>query len=115
MHSRADGGTVMELSNVQIRRSLSVRTSPGGWRSPERLLEGAKKRPRNCNRPSRQLAQGTRWYCGASGSRSACPDRTFARAIELPIQILQADSESEIDEAFTSLRADALLVGPGPF
>ena len=33
----------MELSNVQIGRSLSVRTSPGGWRSPERLLEGAGK------------------------------------------------------------------------
>jgi hypothetical protein len=32
----------MELSNTQIR-SLSVRTSPGGWRSPERLLEGAGK------------------------------------------------------------------------
>src|SRR5271169_6974662 len=34
----------MEPSNVQIGRSLSVRTSPGGWRSPERLLEGAGKR-----------------------------------------------------------------------
>src|SRR5947207_10758476 len=33
----------MELSNTQIGRSLSVRTSPGGWRSPERLLEGAGK------------------------------------------------------------------------
>src|SRR5437588_874231 len=33
----------MELSNVPIGRSLSVRTSPGGWRRPERLLEGAGK------------------------------------------------------------------------
>ncbi len=32
----------MELSNVQIGRSLSVRT-PVGWRSPKRLLEGAGK------------------------------------------------------------------------
>jgi hypothetical protein len=31
----------MELSNVQIGRCLSVRTSPCGRRSPERLLEGA--------------------------------------------------------------------------
>jgi putative ABC transport system substrate-binding protein len=38
-----------------------------------------------------------------------------ARAIAIPIQILQANNESEIDEAFNSLRADALLVGPGPF
>jgi hypothetical protein len=35
---------VMELSNVQIRRSnLSARTSPGGWHSPEHPLEGAGK------------------------------------------------------------------------
>ena len=33
----------MKLSNVQIGRSLSVRTSPSGWRSPERFLEGAGK------------------------------------------------------------------------
>src|SRR6478735_9685614 len=33
----------MDLSNVQIRRGLSVRASPCGWRSPERLLEGAGK------------------------------------------------------------------------
>ena len=35
-----------------------------------------------------------------------------------PIQILNANNESEIDDAFNSLartRADALLVGPGPF
>src|SRR6478735_4009549 len=33
----------MDLSNVQIRRGLSVRASPRGWCSPERLLEGAGK------------------------------------------------------------------------
>src|SRR5262245_34702700 len=41
-----------------------------------------------------------------------------ARAIKLPIQFLPANNEGEIDAAFTRLaqeRADALLVGPGPF
>jgi putative tryptophan/tyrosine transport system substrate-binding protein len=38
-----------------------------------------------------------------------------ARAMALPIQVLQANNESEIDDAFNDLRADALLVGPGPF
>jgi putative tryptophan/tyrosine transport system substrate-binding protein len=38
-----------------------------------------------------------------------------ARAMALPIQILQANNESELDDAFNGLRADALLVGPGPF
>ena len=41
-----------------------------------------------------------------------------ARAIGLPVQVLKANNESEIDDAFNSLaqtKADALLVGPGPF
>jgi len=41
-----------------------------------------------------------------------------ARALRLPIEFLQANNEREIDHAFNSLaqtRADALLVGPGPF
>ena len=41
-----------------------------------------------------------------------------ARAVGLPIQILSANSESEIDDAFNGLaqtQAGALLVGPGPF
>jgi putative tryptophan/tyrosine transport system substrate-binding protein len=41
-----------------------------------------------------------------------------ARALGLAIQVLQANNEREIDGAFTNLaqaRADALLVGPGPF
>jgi putative ABC transport system substrate-binding protein len=41
-----------------------------------------------------------------------------ARAFQLPIQFLPANNESEIDGAFATLaqaRADALLVGPGPF
>lgn len=38
-----------------------------------------------------------------------------ARAMALPIQVLQANNESELDDAFNGLRADALLVGPGPF
>jgi len=38
-----------------------------------------------------------------------------AYAMSLPIQFLQANNESEVDDAFNSLRADALLVGPGPF
>src|SRR6516225_3535579 len=41
-----------------------------------------------------------------------------ARALKLPIEFLQANNEREIDHAFNSLaqpRADALLVGPGPF
>jgi putative ABC transport system substrate-binding protein len=41
-----------------------------------------------------------------------------ARVIDLPIQILKANNEAEIDDAFNSLaqtKADALLVGPGPF
>ena len=41
-----------------------------------------------------------------------------ARALRLPIEFLQANNEREIDQAFNSLaqsRADALLVGPGPF
>jgi putative ABC transport system substrate-binding protein len=38
-----------------------------------------------------------------------------ANAMALPLQFLQANNESEIDDAFDSLRADALLVGPGPF
>ena len=33
----------------------------------------------------------------------------------LSIQVLQANNQSEIDDAFNGLRADALLVGPGPF
>src|SRR5882757_1203365 len=36
------GGTRMSLCSCGLRL-LSVRTSPGGWRSPERLLEGAGK------------------------------------------------------------------------
>jgi putative ABC transport system substrate-binding protein len=43
---------------------------------------------------------------------------TAAPAFGLAIRFLQADSEAEIDSAFVSLamtRADALLVGPGPF
>jgi putative ABC transport system substrate-binding protein len=38
-----------------------------------------------------------------------------ADVMALPLQFLQANNESEIDDAFDSLRADALLVGPGPF
>jgi ABC-type uncharacterized transport system substrate-binding protein len=41
-----------------------------------------------------------------------------ARALKLSIQFLPANNEDEIDAAFTRLaqeRADALLVGPGPF
>jgi putative ABC transport system substrate-binding protein len=42
-----------------------------------------------------------------------------ARALRLPVEFLQAkNNEREIDEAFKTLaqvRADALLVGPGPF
>jgi ABC-type uncharacterized transport system substrate-binding protein len=41
-----------------------------------------------------------------------------ARAVGLPIQILRANNESEIDDAFNGLaqtQAGALLVGPGPF
>ena len=41
-----------------------------------------------------------------------------ARALRLSIDFLQANNEREIDEAFDTLaqtRADALLVGPGPF
>jgi ABC-type uncharacterized transport system substrate-binding protein len=41
-----------------------------------------------------------------------------ARALRLSIEFLQANNEREIDEAFNTLaqtRADALLVGPGPF
>ena len=33
----------MELSKLHIGHRLPVRTSPGGWRRPERLLEGARK------------------------------------------------------------------------
>jgi ABC-type uncharacterized transport system substrate-binding protein len=43
---------------------------------------------------------------------------TAAKAIGLPIRVLTANTESEIDEAFNSLvqnPAGALLVGPGPF
>jgi putative ABC transport system substrate-binding protein len=41
-----------------------------------------------------------------------------ARVLSVPIDFLQANNEREIDQAFTALtqkRADALLVGPGPF
>jgi putative ABC transport system substrate-binding protein len=41
-----------------------------------------------------------------------------ARAVGLPIQILRANNESEIDDAFNALaqtQPGALLVGPGPF
>jgi len=41
-----------------------------------------------------------------------------ARALRLPIQFLPSNTEAEIDAAFAKLaqaRADALLVGPGPF
>ena len=41
-----------------------------------------------------------------------------ARTLGLPVQFMPADNEQEIDAAFTTLaeaRADALLVGPGPF
>ena len=41
-----------------------------------------------------------------------------ARALRLRVEFLQANSEREIDEAFRTLaqaRAEALLVGPGPF
>jgi len=41
-----------------------------------------------------------------------------ARALDLPIGFLQASNEREIDDAFNILaqtRANALLVGPGPF
>ena len=41
-----------------------------------------------------------------------------ARAVGLPMQILRANNEGEIDDAFNSLaqtQAGALLVGPGPF
>jgi putative tryptophan/tyrosine transport system substrate-binding protein len=41
-----------------------------------------------------------------------------ARALRLPVEFLQANNEGEIDEAFRTLaqsRAEALLVGPGPF
>jgi putative tryptophan/tyrosine transport system substrate-binding protein len=41
-----------------------------------------------------------------------------ARALGLAIEFLQANNEREIDHAFNNLaqtRADALLVGPGPF
>jgi ABC-type uncharacterized transport system substrate-binding protein len=41
-----------------------------------------------------------------------------ARALRLPIEFLQGNDERDIDHAFNSLagaRADALLVGPGPF
>ena len=41
-----------------------------------------------------------------------------ARALRLSIEFLQANNEREIDEAFNTLaqtRADALLIGPGPF
>jgi len=41
-----------------------------------------------------------------------------ARILKLPVQFLPANNELDIDAAFTALaqaRADALLVGPGPF
>jgi len=41
-----------------------------------------------------------------------------ARAIGLPIRVLHANNQDEIDDTFNALaqnRADALLVGPGPF
>jgi len=41
-----------------------------------------------------------------------------ARAIGLPVRVLKANNEAEIDDAFNSLVQDpagALLVGPGPF
>jgi putative ABC transport system substrate-binding protein len=41
-----------------------------------------------------------------------------ARAMGLLIQVLEANNDSEIDDAFKGLaqnRADALLIGPGPF
>jgi putative ABC transport system substrate-binding protein len=44
--------------------------------------------------------------------------KAAAHALGLEIQILQANNEREIDDAFNSLaktRADAILVGPGPF
>jgi putative ABC transport system substrate-binding protein len=43
---------------------------------------------------------------------------TAAQALKLPVRFLPANNEPEIDAAFTALaeaRADALLVGPGPF
>jgi putative ABC transport system substrate-binding protein len=43
---------------------------------------------------------------------------TAAQALGMPVQILKANNESEIDDAFNSLaqnQAGALLVGPGPF
>jgi ABC-type uncharacterized transport system substrate-binding protein len=43
---------------------------------------------------------------------------TAAQALGMPVQILKANDESEIDDAFNSLaqsQSGALLVGPGPF
>jgi putative tryptophan/tyrosine transport system substrate-binding protein len=54
---------------------------------------------------------------GASG-RFQSDVEAAARALGLAIQFLQTNNEREIDSAFNSLaqaRADALLVGPGPF
>jgi len=54
---------------------------------------------------------------GASG-RFQSDVEAAARALGLAIQFLQTNNEREIDGAFNSLaqaRADALLVGPGPF
>jgi putative tryptophan/tyrosine transport system substrate-binding protein len=54
---------------------------------------------------------------GPSG-RFQADIESAARALRLPIQFLPANNAPEIDAAFATLaqaRADALLVGPGPF
>jgi|SRR5882724_1323579 len=54
---------------------------------------------------------------GPSG-RFRADIESAARALKLPVQFLPANNEPDIDAAFTALgqaRADALLVGPGPF
>ena len=58
------------------------------------------------------LLINTRW---PATERFQADVEAAAHAMALSIQVLQANNESEIDDAFSTLRADALLVGPGPF
>jgi ABC-type uncharacterized transport system substrate-binding protein len=54
----------------------------------------------------------------APSTRLRADIESAARAFNMPIQFLSANSDGEIDTAFATLaesRADALLVGPGPF
>lgn len=54
---------------------------------------------------------------GPSG-RFRADIESAAHALKMPVQFLPANNEGDIDAAFTALgqaRADALLVGPGPF